>query len=424
MPTVVSLLSYSWVFLLIFIMNSAFAASQVSDKALGSRSLPEMLDYYQLMQLSEKDRDHYMREVLSLLHNLERPGTPFLEPKSTPKNTAASELWRLLLGGAEAVAADSCLQGQDSKTWQGQGYCIQECPKGYTRVAFTCPMLASSERIVCKADCVRVSEKPTWEKSGPPGPGKSSSGYDDGAGKISPGTAPDIQAQKELPADRKDSPSVETEKKDTVKLDPKQACYEIACPSEDSKYRFKVKEDFNSRVSGKKDERCINAGMIGKYSIQGNKKCQPVQKYEIGQTKLTCPAGKTMCNPLLFGLAKSSPPKAHCIDIGLEMTQRCYNKAGGVNGAREFWKNPAFSHEDIAREWKNLVTHLREDLCTEDASARYHCLECALIAKRLAELNKMVDGCPKENKCGDKVICASRWNTVRPLESEDLRGTR
>lgn len=423
------------------------SAQSSSTKKINQRKMPEMLSYYQLTRLNERERIAYIEEVVELLKYVDARENGKTAELSASRMRTRTDLWSLLLRG-ESVNAVSCPSGQGSVTVAQQTHCVAYCPKGtHDLGGVRCSINFKNEKLTtCHRDCVKIGsagwiaqsdsgivdrngEIHSWStpKSGRVRiavPNESTKDGEQVPVTLSEGTVDVSPTDKEKSTpnatDDTRNPAAAADEKKT--LTPKDACYEIACPKDDPEYRFQVKEDFNNRVKETGDARCVNGGLIGKYDINGRKKCLPVQTLKIGPLDLKCKSGTTMCNPLLFGLEKSEPVTPYCIPIGLEMTKQCYDKASGADGAREFWKNPSVTHETMAEEWDKIVKFLREDICTEERTAKYHCLECAVIAKRLAELNKMVDGCPKANKCGDNVVCASRWQNVKGLEAGETNG--
>lgn len=409
----------------------------IQAKGIAQRQMPEMLTYYQLTRLSERERAAYIEEVVSLFRYLEARENGKVATLPPSKTTLVTDIWSLLLRGP-SVQAEACPKGEESINMDGKHYCAASCKEGYQKAGIVCKLSSPPQ---CSFNCVIIAKNPDWVLPTPDNKeadgneivgrdGKVAGRTTEKTGRVTqnPVATPEggdkpttdlAEAEEKAPVAGDDKTPKTTDQKPVT---PKDACYEIACPATDSQYRFTVKEDFNKRVTETNDARCINAGLVGKYDISGNKKCLPVQKFKIGSLDLSCKSGTTMCNPLLFGLEKQDPATPHCITIGLEMTKQCYDKAAGAQGARDFWKNPSVTHEAMAEEWDKITKFLREDICTEERSAKYHCLECALIAKRLAELNKMVDACPKANKCGDKVICASRWKDVKGLETGETNG--
>lgn len=104
------------------------------------------------------------------------------------------------------------------------------------------------------------------------------------------------------------------------------------------------------------------------------------------------------------------------------MTEKCFRLSGGPAAAKNFWKHADLDHETISAEWDKLRKALTNDLCNEKASAEYHCKECAIIAKRLRGLNKWLDKCPSESKCGETIKCAYRYeNSIKKLEQADTK---
>lgn len=408
-------------------------------QAAPASTFPEILDYYEMMKLPAAEREAYLRGVIDIVNWAERLNLYAAVDEETQAGVSrppSAITWLLSLSSAEAVASIDCKPTDcpsGSIVYLSAGklqQCLQRCPKGQKgefvrcNLDYSCSSLCVEEK--CSGPSAGVAPKVA------PGPGGGGNAEikpgADGTVQVKPGGGGEIDAscakskdpgdcqkrlEKEREAQRAEADAAAKKKKEAEKAG-ETDCEEITCPSEDPQYRFKVKEDFNKRVTSSKDVRCINGGMIGKYDIEGRKKCRPVQAAEFGPLKLTCGAGKTMCSPLLFGLAKDDPPKALCVDIGLEMTEQCMQK-GGPEKARAFWKRSDISHEILAEEWKKLTSAFTDDLCREKASANYHCKECALIAQQLIKLNKMVDKC--KNKCGKEVRCFFAGSTgIKGLE--------
>lgn len=131
---------------------------------------------------------------------------------------------------------------------------------------------------------------------------------------------------------------------------------------------------------------CVFAGMVSKLS-NGNRRCEAVTTYKVGDKDLKCAAGQTMCNPMLFGTVLGSNPETPiCVGRGQSVTEYC----GKISNARdaELFLNRNIS--GIQEKWDEFKRDL-ESVCKDGTVAsKFHCHECNLMRQRLFELHARV----------------------------------
>lgn len=144
---------------------------------------------------------------------------------------------------------------------------------------------------------------------------------------------------------------------------------------------------------------CVFAGMVSELK-NGNRRCQAVTEYKIGDKTLKCENGQTMCNPMLFGtILGSSPETPICVGRGQAVTEHC----GKISNARdaELFLNRNVS--GLQDKWDEFKRDL-ENTCKEGTvSAKFHCHECNLMQSRLFELHARVVKNPCETSVDDGI---------------------
>lgn len=144
---------------------------------------------------------------------------------------------------------------------------------------------------------------------------------------------------------------------------------------------------------------CVFAGMVSELK-NGNRRCQAVTEYKIGDKTLKCENGQTMCNPMLFGtILGSSPETPICVGRGQAVTEHC----GKISNARdaELFLNRNVS--GLQDKWDEFKRDL-ENTCKEGTvSAKFHCHECNLMQNRLFELHARVVKNPCETSVDDGI---------------------
>lgn len=128
---------------------------------------------------------------------------------------------------------------------------------------------------------------------------------------------------------------------------------------------------------------CVFAGMVSSLA-NGNRRCQAVTEYKIGDKTLKCDAGQTMCNPMLFGTVLGSNPETPiCVGRGQAVTEHC-GKISNARDAELFLNRNVSGLQDKWDEFKRGL----EDTCKEGSvAAKFHCHECNLMKQRLFELH-------------------------------------
>lgn len=144
---------------------------------------------------------------------------------------------------------------------------------------------------------------------------------------------------------------------------------------------------------------CVFAGMVSKLA-NGNRRCEAVISYKVGEKSLRCANGQTMCNPMLFGtVLGSNPETAICVGRGQNVTEHC----GKISNARdaELFLNRNIS--GIQEKWDEFKRDL-ENVCKDGTvSSKFHCHECNLMRQRLFELHARVVKNPCETGIDDGI---------------------
>lgn len=147
---------------------------------------------------------------------------------------------------------------------------------------------------------------------------------------------------------------------------------------------------------------CFKAGLPSTYNQRG--KCKRVESLQIGSMTLSCEEGKTLCNPLLYGLKQDQ--KALCVPKGKGM-KACREKGKelglSTKHVARFWNMQPnsdgpnstaedFNAQDVSDLWSQQHAVLTQRC--EDPSDRQTCRKCAKIGHRLARLSRLA-------KCSD-----------------------
>lgn len=144
---------------------------------------------------------------------------------------------------------------------------------------------------------------------------------------------------------------------------------------------------------------CVFAGMVSELK-NGNRRCQAVTEYKIGDKTLKCENGQTMCNPMLFGtILGSSPETPICVGRGQAVTEHC----GKISNARdaELFLNRNVS--GLQDKWDEFKRDLENTCKKGTVSAKFHCHECNLMQSRLFELHARVVKNPCETSVDDGI---------------------
>ncbi len=144
---------------------------------------------------------------------------------------------------------------------------------------------------------------------------------------------------------------------------------------------------------------CVFAGMVSSLA-NGNRRCQAVTEYKIGDKTLKCETGQTMCNPMLFGTVLGSNPETPiCVGRGQAVTEQC-GKISNARDAELFLNRNVSGLQDKWDEFKRGL----ENTCKEGSvSAKFHCHECNLMNQRLFELHARLVKNPCETGVDDGV---------------------
>lgn len=142
---------------------------------------------------------------------------------------------------------------------------------------------------------------------------------------------------------------------------------------------------------------CVFSGNVSEF-IGGKKtpgRCTPVFSLKVSQTGPTYQCltrADTMCNPLVFGVDTEGRP--FCVPAKGDATKRC------DEASTEQTRKPDFLAQNISglqESWEKFREGMNALCKTSEASRRFHCEECRVMADRLAALNASTTGTP----CGD-----------------------
>jgi hypothetical protein len=175
------------------------------------------------------------------------------------------------------------------------------------------------------------------------------------------------------------------------------------CPKDSEAAR---QEYYNTAQANPKEFReqqpyCIYSGNFSTYknAQPKPKECKSVSEFGSGEKKLTCPSGKTLCNPFLYGVQADG--KAVCTKIDAHATVNCAYESLVVSeksyesGGRDKFKDGfrEFKLEDMASEaeWNEFRDRFHEDyqkLCFPKSDAvikfaDFFCEECNEIGRTL-----------------------------------------
>ena len=180
------------------------------------------------------------------------------------------------------------------------------------------------------------------------------------------------------------------------------AGHEIKCEGTRADRRKKFYDD--ASISS-----CIFAGNINEFMDKPKRpgRCRNSSTFRFsdhGHPYTCASARESVCNPLVFCLKKDNTP--FCVPAKIDATKAC--DAASTADARL----PDCLNQNIqglADAWN----HYREgfnQLCRNNAASRaFHCDECLIIAKRLADLNALATG----DSCGEMKPYARRGDGKR-----------
>jgi hypothetical protein len=140
---------------------------------------------------------------------------------------------------------------------------------------------------------------------------------------------------------------------------------------------------------------CVFAGMISKLS-NGNRRCEAVTDFKLGEKTFKCESGQTMCNPILFGTVFGSKPETPiCVGRGQDVTVQC-SKISRATDAEQFLNRNILGIQDKWNEFKREL----ETVCKVGTlSFKFHCQECNVMRLRLFELHARL----VKNPCGTEL---------------------
>lgn len=193
------------------------------------------------------------------------------------------------------------------------------------------------------------------------------------------------------------SPSASTENnpspKTTAAPAPTEKCQIPSLPACQTTDPEQARRDFYN--DPKAPNTCVYAGNISQYKgpTRARNGCKRVSESPLKLTTgqpLSCDNRKdAICNPLLFGVKNDGTaiclPPPHG-----QVTSRCdKHPIATVENAKTFVTNNVNGLQDAWNDFRNGFN----ELCYNSKSSHnFHCAECAVMATRLAELNKIVIG--------------------------------
>ncbi len=136
---------------------------------------------------------------------------------------------------------------------------------------------------------------------------------------------------------------------------------------------------------------CVFAGMVSDLDSK-NRRCQAVTSFEVGEHKLSCASGQTMCNPLLFGTVNATTPI--CIGRGQNATVQC-SKLSAPRDAERFLNRNIAGLQD---KWDDFREKFKKVCEPGTIQAKFHCVECNVMRLRLFELHARILSSP----CGSR----------------------
>ena len=128
---------------------------------------------------------------------------------------------------------------------------------------------------------------------------------------------------------------------------------------------------------------CVFAGMVSDLDSK-NRRCQAVMSFKVGEQNFSCAQGQTMCNPLLFGTVNATTPI--CIGRGQSATVQC-SKLSAPRDAERFLNRNISGLQDNWNEFREKFKSVCEPGTIQ---AKFHCVECNVMRKRLFELHARV----------------------------------
>ncbi len=340
---------------------------------------PEMLDFNQLMNLTQNQREVYIRSVQAMLVELSANSVGLsdearrhvgmldllLSEASAQDRTGGVPLARFADLNRAAQALNQPVRGALAPTAPAAPVAAAPAP-----VSAPAPVVVTQPREappIAGAPAIGpavVAPAPVVQPIGAVAPP---------AARTPPVGAPNTTTNTQPPAPSAPEPG-------GCRTEP------LACQKQTREQRRK---DFETYVqTGTKD--CIFAGNRSSY-IVGTKRCTPVFEVSItGLAKpLRCVQPNVICNPLIFGVKGDvEHPEALCVKSQMEATRECESKSS-TRSTRAFLegKDKKGSVFPLAESWNQLKDFVNSVCGKSEKTAEFHCVECNVIMKRLSQAN-------------------------------------
>lgn len=420
--------------------------AHITDAANAREPVPSLLRYNELMELSPKNREAYLKGVGQLLQELE-------SLQGGNKSKTSSYLWHfnnlaeLLIseaaaqtasGAAQFICKDAMYTFNPSnntcfiKLEKGQRACPPKHAKGFMQDK------DGTSVVLCSIDAIHVGTqeklpllpRPQTAAASKPSEGAStSSAATDGKVKAPTAAPLPTQTPNGTPIPESARKAIEQSKVvDQKKVVPQNNIEKQNQPEKTSKVdtspktgtpNKKVEAQSRSVAQGhgevqrqgvqdacvpqacqgiregdreKKEafkrtgeKKCINAGMVLNFN-HATGKC-PIFRgpKKFGATTYgPCEQGETMCMPMVFGAYADNT--AICVPIAVVTTRECENRrqSAVMSGNHKDVSNA--EEHGIKEEWDTFVEDLKR-LCVDNKeSAEYHCNECLTIAQHVKKL--------------------------------------
>lgn len=144
-------------------------------------------------------------------------------------------------------------------------------------------------------------------------------------------------------------------------------------------------QELLNQFENSKETLCINGMFIAQFNLE-RKKCPFQDHFSLGKLELSCETGQTMCWPLLAGLKKDGT--ALCVNQGDVTTRPCNDLKKKLRDSSQ-WQDVLNDQENdlaIKTVWDEWTKGFTQLCITNQASASYHCHECATMKKNLLAL--------------------------------------